>query len=155
MLPWAARKVLPEDGGIYLIYDEIGLVYIGVTNNLRHRLHTHHHRPTFDGLIRAHVAYVLMDDSIERVRLERMLIRQHRPRLNRVGNPGHPSRPVGPVVVVNLPLERDLLAQVDDFRFTHRFPSRIAAMKWLIASRLEEKPTPKKEDVVQYSRLAS
>jgi hypothetical protein len=56
---------------------------------------------------------------------------------------------------INLPLERDLLALVDDFRFTHRFPSRIAAMKYLMASRLQEKPQPKPEDIAQYSRMAS
>jgi hypothetical protein len=56
--------------------------------------------------------------------------------------------------VVNVPLEPELLALVDDFRFTHRFPSRIAAIKWLMASRLEEKPTPKPEDVARFARAS-
>lgn len=56
---------------------------------------------------------------------------------------------------INLPLERDLLALVDDFRFTYRFPSRIAAMKYLMASRLQDKTEPKPEEVAQYSRMAS
>lgn len=57
--------------------------------------------------------------------------------------------------VVNVPFDPDLLAQLDDFRWSHRFPSRIAAIKWLVSSRLKENPKPRPEDVAQYSRIAS
>lgn len=56
--------------------------------------------------------------------------------------------------IVNLPLEPDLLAEVDEFRWAHRFPSRIAALKWLVTSRLEEKPTPKPEDVKRFAQAS-
>jgi hypothetical protein len=57
--------------------------------------------------------------------------------------------------LVNVPFEPDLLSQVDDFRFSHRFPSRIAAIKWLLTDHLKDSPQPKPEEVAQYSRLAS
>ena len=39
----------------------------------------------------------------------------------------------------------DLLQRIDDFRFAHRFPSRAAAIKWLIEWALAQNPTPPPE----------
>ena len=36
-----------------------------------------------------------------------------------------------------------LLKRIEDFRFKHRFPSRAAAVKWLIDFALSQKPTPR------------
>lgn len=44
-------------------------------------------------------------------------------------------------------IDEDLLKRVDDFRFKYRFQSRAAAMKWLIAFALDQKPKPTSEDV--------
>ena len=33
---------------------------------------------------------------------------------------------------VNLPFDAVQLKRIDDFRFKHRFPSRTAAIKWLL-----------------------
>ena len=47
---------------------------------------------------------------------------------------------------VHLLLDKDLLKRADDFRFKHRFPSRAAAIKWLLDWALDQKPTvPKGE----------
>ncbi len=35
-------------------------------------------------------------------------------------------------------IERPLLRRIDDFRFEHRFPSRAAAIKWLLEAALEK-----------------
>ncbi len=39
--------------------------------------------------------------------------------------------------IINFVMEPELLERVDDFRFARRFPSRAAAIKWLIARALE------------------
>jgi hypothetical protein len=39
-------------------------------------------------------------------------------------------------------VEEQLLAKLDDFRFKHRFPSRAAAIKWLLDWALTQKPKP-------------
>lgn len=41
-------------------------------------------------------------------------------------------------------IEPELLAALDDFRFAHRFPSRAAAIKWLLRWALEKKAEPEK-----------
>lgn len=43
-------------------------------------------------------------------------------------------------------LEKKLLKDIDNFRFKHHFPSRAAAVKWLIRYALDQKPVPKFED---------
>jgi hypothetical protein len=43
-------------------------------------------------------------------------------------------------------IERDLLARVDDFRFECRFPSRAAAMKWLMDAALKAGLKPSVEE---------
>lgn len=40
-------------------------------------------------------------------------------------------------------IEPELLAALDDFRFSERFPSRAAAIKWLLRWALEQQPKPK------------
>lgn len=38
-----------------------------------------------------------------------------------------------------------LLKRIDDFRFKHRFTTRAAAIKWLLAWALKQKPAPEEE----------
>jgi hypothetical protein len=40
-------------------------------------------------------------------------------------------------------IEPVLLERLDDFRFKHRFPTRAAAIKWLLNWGLGQKPAPK------------
>jgi len=48
---------------------------------------------------------------------------------------------------LNFVIEPELLDRLDDFRFKHRFATRAAAIKWLLAWSLDQKPVPsKKED---------
>jgi hypothetical protein len=48
--------------------------------------------------------------------------------------------------LLNFVIDPDLLKRVDDFRFKNRFDSRAAAIKWLLAWALDQKPTvPKGE----------
>jgi hypothetical protein len=46
---------------------------------------------------------------------------------------------------LNFVIEPRLLNRVDDFRYKHRFPTRAAAIKWLLAWALDQKPVPKVE----------
>ena len=46
--------------------------------------------------------------------------------------------------ILNFVIEPDLLKRVDDFRFKHRFPTRAAAIKWLLDWGLNQKPAPPK-----------
>jgi len=46
---------------------------------------------------------------------------------------------------LNFVVEPQLLKRVDDFRFKNRFPTRAAAIKWLLSWALDQKPTPEKE----------
>jgi hypothetical protein len=43
---------------------------------------------------------------------------------------------------LNFVIESDLLRRIDDFRFKHRYPTRAAAVKWLLDWALNQKPTP-------------
>jgi hypothetical protein len=48
--------------------------------------------------------------------------------------------------LLNFLIEPELLKRVDDFRFKNRFESRAAAIKWLLAWGLDQKPAvPKTE----------
>jgi hypothetical protein len=46
---------------------------------------------------------------------------------------------------LNFVIDQQLLKRVDDWRFKHRFPTRAAAIKWLLDWALNQKPTPKEE----------
>jgi hypothetical protein len=46
--------------------------------------------------------------------------------------------------LLNFVIEPDLLKRVDDFRFKQRFPTRAAAIKWLLNWALSQKPIPAK-----------
>lgn len=46
--------------------------------------------------------------------------------------------------LLNFVIEPKLLERVDDFRFKHRFPTRAAAIKWLLDWALSQKPAPEK-----------
>jgi hypothetical protein len=41
-------------------------------------------------------------------------------------------------------IEPALLKRVDDFRYKHRFPTRAAAIKWLLSAALDAKLAPPK-----------
>jgi hypothetical protein len=45
--------------------------------------------------------------------------------------------------ILNFIIERDLLERIEDFRFKNRFPTRAAAIKWLLAWAVKQKPSPK------------
>ncbi len=42
-------------------------------------------------------------------------------------------------------LDEALLKRLDDYRFTHRFTSRAAAIKWLLEWSLKQNPKPERE----------
>ena len=44
--------------------------------------------------------------------------------------------------LVHLRLEEDLLQRLEDFRFRHRFPTRTAAIEWLLRAALQKKLAP-------------
>ena len=44
--------------------------------------------------------------------------------------------------LLNFVIDRRLLSKIDDFRFEHRFPSRAAAIKWLLEWSLSQNPKP-------------
>lgn len=44
--------------------------------------------------------------------------------------------------LLHMVIEPELIARLDDFRFTHRFASRAAAIKWLLRYALKQSPTP-------------
>jgi hypothetical protein len=46
--------------------------------------------------------------------------------------------------MVHLRLEQSLLKRLEDFRFRQRFPTRSAAIKWLLEWALSRKPVPVK-----------
>lgn len=48
---------------------------------------------------------------------------------------------------LTLVIDKDLLKAIDDFRFKHRFQSRAAAIRWLIAWALEQNPRPEQTNV--------
>lgn len=43
-------------------------------------------------------------------------------------------------------IPQDLLEKIDDFRFRERFPSRAAAIKWLLRWAVEKAPSVDEED---------
>jgi metal-responsive CopG/Arc/MetJ family transcriptional regulator len=46
---------------------------------------------------------------------------------------------------VNIAFDEKLLSRIDDFRFKHRFPSRVEAIRWLIKAAMDAKLAPKGE----------
>ncbi|HZO29896.1 MAG TPA: hypothetical protein VFH48_28315 [Chloroflexota bacterium] len=53
--------------------------------------------------------------------------------------------------LVNTLIDPELLARIDDFRFTRRFKSRAAAMKYLLDWALRQNPEPTPEDHDRWS----
>jgi hypothetical protein len=47
--------------------------------------------------------------------------------------------------LLNFVIEPELLKRIDDFRYKHRFPTRAAAIKWILDWALSQKPTPKQD----------
>lgn len=48
--------------------------------------------------------------------------------------------------LINLIIDPTLIKRIDDFRFKHRFASRAAAMRWLMAAALREGLAPGKDE---------
>lgn len=48
--------------------------------------------------------------------------------------------------LLNFVVEEELLKRMDDFRYEHRFPTRAAAIKWLLDWALKQRPVPKPEE---------
>lgn len=44
--------------------------------------------------------------------------------------------------LVHMLFDNALLKRIDDFRFTHRFQSRTAAVRWLVQWALSKNPIP-------------
>ena len=42
-------------------------------------------------------------------------------------------------------IETDLLARIDDYRFDNRFPTRVGAIKFLLAWALDQNPEPPRQ----------
>lgn len=53
--------------------------------------------------------------------------------------------------VVNLRLTPELLAQIDEYRFSRRFKTRVGAMKYLLDWALERNPEPTPADHERWS----
>jgi hypothetical protein len=51
--------------------------------------------------------------------------------------------------ILNFVIETDLLRRVDDFRYKHRFPTRAAAVKWMLKAALDAKLQPLKVDWIR------
>jgi metal-responsive CopG/Arc/MetJ family transcriptional regulator len=51
-----------------------------------------------------------------------------------------------PTQMVHLRFDQEILEQLDDFRFQHRFETRSDAIRWLLSWALSRKPDPKKQD---------
>jgi len=47
--------------------------------------------------------------------------------------------------LLNFVVEPDLLERIDDWRYQQRFPTRAAAIKWLLDWALNQKPVVKRE----------
>lgn len=47
--------------------------------------------------------------------------------------------------LLNFVIDPELLKKVDDFRYKHRFPTRAAAIKWLLEAALKAGLRPEKE----------
>ena len=45
---------------------------------------------------------------------------------------------------LNFIVDEDFLKKLDDFRYKHRFPTRAAAIKWLLEAALKAKLAPEK-----------
>lgn len=57
--------------------------------------------------------------------------------------------------LVGLNVEQSLLDRIDDFRFEHRFPSRAAAIKWLLEWALEQHPQPPNSHALRSAKKCS
>jgi hypothetical protein len=51
--------------------------------------------------------------------------------------------------ILNFVIETDLLRRVDNFRYKHRFPTRAAAVKWMLKVALDAKLQPLKGDWIR------
>lgn len=130
ILPIAFRRDLPTVGGVYWVtVADLGVVYVGSTGCLRTRWSKHNRLFEIETLGPSEIHYLPMDDPDARLALEEAEIRRLRPRLNRNWN--------GPQwKTVNVPFNAAELERVDDFHRQFNFPSRVAAIRYLLETAL-------------------
>lgn len=49
--------------------------------------------------------------------------------------------------LVHFVAPQELIDEIDEFRFKHRFQSRAAAIKWLLRWGLQQQPAPTEEEM--------
>ena len=54
--------------------------------------------------------------------------------------------------LLNFVIDPDLLSRIDDFRYESRFPTRAAAIKWLLDFALAQKPKPTAKTPIRKAR---
>jgi excinuclease ABC subunit C len=77
---------LPQKAGVYLLYGDKGLLYIGKAINIRERVKNHFQQPTwrddmFTGQVKK-IGYIETDSEIEALITEATLIKKYQPRFN-------------------------------------------------------------------------
>jgi len=63
--------------GVYMLYDDDAIVYIGQSENILKRVHSHKKRMKYDSL-----NFYIVEEKEDRVRMERELINKHLPKYN-------------------------------------------------------------------------
>lgn len=90
LLPWQSAfgqlLPLPRDmavTGVYMLYRAGKVIYVGVCKNIHRRIKEHRNSPIkFD-----RIDFAVLEDPKERRKIERLLIREHRPQFNHHHNP--------------------------------------------------------------------
>ena len=79
----ACSRILPEDPGVYRIYDADGfLIYVGKTNSVSRRMSEHARCQEILDLNPAYVTFIEISDEGQREWLETLCIRVYNPQLN-------------------------------------------------------------------------
>lgn len=86
------RNELPQEPGCYLFYDKCGnIIYIGKSKNIKKRVasyfnHVHKNHDKTEQLVRAitHIRVILTETETEALLLECDLIKEHKPKFNRM-----------------------------------------------------------------------
>ncbi len=78
------RNQLPSVGGVYFVISKNDdLIYIGQTVNLKTRWYRHECGISLESPQETSIAWLVVEDSVKRVRLEQLLIQRFKPSLNR------------------------------------------------------------------------
>ncbi len=81
------KDELPEEAGIYFVIDESKIYYIGMSKNLQNRWYSHHRQDEFNEIPNLSIAYISCLPVNYLISIERTLIQQFTPRLNKQNNP--------------------------------------------------------------------